>query len=425
MARQRTLTIPQSLSLAKMWFKLLTVNGGMIKWTFWTMNEIQFWQICGEAGIQNLMDFPIPYARNTTSLKVMLKCVVSYLSKGYFEGDLDTWLINPVVPAPAPDGGVELPPGGGLAAERAALIGSTLNCEGSSVSAMTLRAKEVLQTLEYQEGKMYLGEEVVEQFNIFNPLNEASDDLRNLVIRRELTKARAQEKLSSTLEALEALFSRLKDFYAREPGEGAYEGCLFAIGDAFNDNIDQVDLDRLIVEATNRDQNLMMRVSGNIHNLRDIPALYERYNHLLNEYQEINTLRTDTEDQEQEIHRKMKIFMLELNSLKEEITTTHEEDMVVLVIKDYLDQLSDLKKKLGGIRSLTTNEIDTPRVNQLEEDRDGVTFSSTYTVDDWMLKTRRKLLLQRETQERENRKQENQDKLLLQETLRAVSRTKI
>merc|ERR1712030_79558 len=46
-------------------------------------------------------------------------------------------------------------------------------------------------------------------------------------------------------------------------------------------------------------------------------------------------------------------------------------------------------------------------------------------VDDWMLKTRRKLLLQKETQERENRKQENQDKLLLQETLRAVSRTKI
>ena len=180
MARQRTLTIPQSLSLAKMWFKLITVNGGMIKWTFWTMNEIQFWQICGEAGIQNLMDFPIPYARNTTSLKVMLKCVVSYLSKGYFEGDLDTWLINPVVPAPAPDGGVELPPGGGLAAERA----STLNCEGSSVSAMTLRAKEVLQTLEYQEAKMYLGEKVVEQFNIFNPLNEASDGLRNLVIRR-------------------------------------------------------------------------------------------------------------------------------------------------------------------------------------------------------------------------------------------------
>ena len=347
------------------------------------------------------------------------------MSRGHFEGDLDAWLINPVVPAPAPEGGVELPPGGGLAAERAALIGSMPNCEGSSVTAMTLRAKEVLQTLEYQEAKMYLGEKVVEQFNIFNPLNEASEGLRNLVIRRELTKAGALEKLSSTLEAMEVLFSRLKDFYAREPGEGAYEGCLFAVGDAFNDNINQADLDGLIVEATNRDQALMMRVSGNIHNLRDIPTLNDRYNHLLNEYQEINILRTDTEDQEQEIHRKLKTFMLELNSLKEEINATHDEDMVVLVIKDYLDQVSDLKKKLGGIRSMTTNEVDTPRVTQLEEDRDGVTFNVTYTVDDWMVKTRRKLLLQKETQERENRKQENQDKLLLQETLRAVSRTKI
>ena len=87
MARQRTLTIPQSLSLAQMWFKLLTVNGGVIKWTFWTMDELQFWQTCSEAGIHNLMDFPVPYTRNTTSLKVILKCVVSYMSKGYFEGD--------------------------------------------------------------------------------------------------------------------------------------------------------------------------------------------------------------------------------------------------------------------------------------------------------------------------------------------------
>ena len=97
-----------------------------------------------------------------------------------------------------------------------------------------------------------------------------------MVIRRELTKAGALEKLSSTLEAMDALFSRLKDFYAREPGEGAYEGCLFAVGDAFNDNVTQADLDGLIVEATNRDQALMMRVSGNIHNLRDLPTLNDR-----------------------------------------------------------------------------------------------------------------------------------------------------
>ena len=143
------------------------------------------------------------------------------------------------------------------------------------------------------------------------------------------------------------------------------------MGDAFNDNVTPADLDGLVTEATNRDQLLMMRVSANIHNLRDIPILNDRYNHLLNEYQEINVLRTDSEDQDKEIERKLKTFMLELNSLKEEINATDEEEMVVLVIKDYLDQVSDLKKKLGSIRSMTSNEIVTPNVTQEEEDRDG------------------------------------------------------
>ena len=104
MPRQRILTIPQSLRLAKLWFKMVTVVGGVVKWSYWTMNEAQFVQICGEAGIQELMDYPPPYVRTISSLKVFLKCVTTYLSRGHFEGDLDAWLINPVVPVAAPGG---------------------------------------------------------------------------------------------------------------------------------------------------------------------------------------------------------------------------------------------------------------------------------------------------------------------------------
>ena len=230
MPRQRILTIPQSLRVAKFWFRLLTVVGGVVRWSFWTLDAALFRQICIDAGIHELMDFPAPYVRSPANLKAILKCISSYLSRGHFEGYLDTWLNNPVIPVVPAEGGVELPPGGGLGAERAALIAGMPNCEGSSVTAMTMKAKEVLQTLEYQEAKIFLGERVVEQFNIFNPLNETSEGLRNLVIRRELTKARALEKLSNTLEAMDTLFIRLREFYAREPGEGAYEGCLFVVG---------------------------------------------------------------------------------------------------------------------------------------------------------------------------------------------------
>ena len=175
MPRQRMLTISQSLRVAKLWFRLLTVVGGVVRWSFWTLDEALFRQICIEAGIHDLMDFPPPYVRSPASLKVILKCISTYLSRGHFEGDLDTWLINPVIPVAPAAGEVELPPGGGLDAERAALIAGMPNCEGSSVTAMTMRAKEVLQTLEYQETKRILGERVVEQFNICNPLNETSD----------------------------------------------------------------------------------------------------------------------------------------------------------------------------------------------------------------------------------------------------------
>ena len=56
---------------------------------------------------------------------------------------------------------------------------------------------------------------------MYNPLNEVVDGLRNRVIRRESTKARAFEKLSETLEAMDSLFIKLREFYAKEPGEGA------------------------------------------------------------------------------------------------------------------------------------------------------------------------------------------------------------
>ena len=97
MPRQRILTIPQSLRVAKLWYRLLTVVGGAVRWSFWTLDAALFRQMCVDAGLHELMDFPAPYARSPASLKVLLKCISSYLSRGHFEGDLDTWLTNPVI----------------------------------------------------------------------------------------------------------------------------------------------------------------------------------------------------------------------------------------------------------------------------------------------------------------------------------------
>ena len=425
MPRQRILTIPQSLRVAKVWYQLLEVREGRVFWEFWSRDEAEFVQLCAEANIHDLMDFPAPYVRSLASLKVFLKCITTYLSRGYFEGDLDTWIANPVVPVAPADGAAPQPPGGGLQAERDALILGTPDCEGSTVTAMTTRAREVLEVIDYQREKMRLGENVVECYNKYLPLNNDVDGLRNKVIRTEITKASALTKINKVLEELDLLFVTLKTFYDKEPGEAAYEGCLFAIGEVFLDQVDQPALDALIIEATNRDRTLIMRASGNVHAIRDIPPLSDRYEALLDEYQEINGLRTDREDQGKDVERRLKQFLSELNSLKEEINSAEEEELVVLVLKDYLDQISELKKKIGAIRALTNEELVTPDITQEEEDRDRVTFVATYTVYEWLTKTRRRLLLLKEEQEKENRKKENQEKILLQETLKIASKTTI
>ena len=75
MPRQKILKIPQSLRVAKLWYRLLTVVGGAVKWSFWTLNAALFRHICVDAGLHKLMGFPAPYARCPASLKVLLKCI--------------------------------------------------------------------------------------------------------------------------------------------------------------------------------------------------------------------------------------------------------------------------------------------------------------------------------------------------------------
>ena len=54
MLSQKILTIPQSLSLAKLWFKMVTVASDVVKWLLLTMKEAESVQICEEEGAHRI-----------------------------------------------------------------------------------------------------------------------------------------------------------------------------------------------------------------------------------------------------------------------------------------------------------------------------------------------------------------------------------
>ena len=125
------------------------------------------------------------------SLKILLKAVSSYMSREHFEGELDAWLVRPVVPAvPAAGEEPELP-GGGLQVERDELVAETPNCEGSTAGAMIARCKEMLLALEYVDTKFLLGEEFVRGYRNYEDLIGEITGLDNKVLRNEKKKSRS------------------------------------------------------------------------------------------------------------------------------------------------------------------------------------------------------------------------------------------
>ena len=199
-----------------------------------------------------------------------------------------------------PDDGI----GGGLDIERNALIDQTANCKNSSVTAMIISSKAILQTIEFQEQNYLLGEDFANSVNAYNKKRMEAVGIQNQVIRQEITKANALAELDSVLEAQEVAFNRLKNFFTKEPGEGAYNGCVLLLGEVFNPGVDTPQLLELVREATNEEIGTIMRVNQNIHTMADVPDMNAQYNELLREYQAINQQIAEREDQARELARR-------------------------------------------------------------------------------------------------------------------------
>ena len=65
--------------------------------------------------------------------------------------------------------------------------------------------------------------------NMYTPLFEAVDGIRNKVIRGEFTKERALGDQTKTLEDLNNLFLKFQAFFIKEPAEDSYDGCILPL----------------------------------------------------------------------------------------------------------------------------------------------------------------------------------------------------
>ena len=97
----------------------------------------------------------------------------------------------------------------------------------------------------------------------------------------------------------------------------------------------------------------MLNVQPNISTMRDCPNLQQLMTMLVEESTRIHSILTTREDKNQERLLKRRALQRDLEALKQKINDTPEQDLIVGVLKDFLDQLQELKKRRSQIQSIS------------------------------------------------------------------------
>jgi hypothetical protein len=123
MVKQKKLTIAESVRIGQMFYELVVIVPGQDpRWNFWEVSQAELTVLGTRYDLENLMDWPAPYVRSLERLKIYLKCITTYLSRGNVEVPLDRW--------------IQAADEGNLGDERAAILANVGNPDNSSVGAM-------------------------------------------------------------------------------------------------------------------------------------------------------------------------------------------------------------------------------------------------------------------------------------------------
>ena len=133
-----------------------------------------------------------------------------------------------------------------------------------------------------------------------------------------------------------------------EPNKDPYVGCKILLGrNSFNSGVEDTDVTSAINEG--RDQNLRvgLRTLGEeyVPDRRSIPFFEKRHQHLVSLYATIQGITSEKEDLQLNIARLSKHLRKDLVELGREVFEEEEDEMAPSVIKDLLDQVTEISRR--------------------------------------------------------------------------------
>ena len=191
--------------------------------------------------------------------------------------------------------------------------------------------------------------------------------------------------------------------------------------DCFIQNIDEANIGMAIQEGRNQNMRVGLRTAEPrlINKIRDISFFEGRFVHLMELYASIKNLKQEEEEMNLNRQRLCTYLRKDLLQFHQEVCEETEGTTASAVVKDLIDQLANLNKRLLDIKVMGDSEPNIPPLPFTEYDPlDGSLRNINLPVGQFIQKIRKKLLELKEHLQDKKREDENRQKILLQEGLR-------
>ena len=153
---QRTINIDQSTRVLKFFWSTLHLEPAGVTTSYFAQTQESITNRAGALALHECLDWGAPYIRSVTKLKLLLKCIRSYLSRGNIETHLDQWIVA-----------VEGNDAGNKEDLRDYLRGLTVLPDDSITISINL-ATYLLSGIEYLEAKADLAHSASEKYDSYN-----------------------------------------------------------------------------------------------------------------------------------------------------------------------------------------------------------------------------------------------------------------
>ena len=197
------LTVDPSVRLMKFFWWLMVEGEGGVTFTYLQKDPSEINVKATFYNLHNVIDWLPPYTPGPAKLRILLRCIASYLSCGNVSGPLDDWIEA-----------VEGPDFGAKVAVRTALRA------GGDLDTVTLsieKAREMLSSMDYLEEKVRLAQAVALKLDQWSSDYAQADGPPNQVVRGTISKIAALQSLDFLIAENEASFWMFRQFLTRDP----------------------------------------------------------------------------------------------------------------------------------------------------------------------------------------------------------------